>query len=173
MTSYIQASTNVVRRALESSIITQSEHAMGMMSRRHRETLTNFCLLLERFKLALQALLNEQVIVRDTIQSNWFQKTRTKCLAQDLNDQTLKKYCSNDNDLLRINKILPKESFVNKIQKNDLLFQANDQSVSILVIFKNLIDEVIEFFITILIRRQSQNYEVMLDVKNLFILISY
>lgn len=37
------------------------------MSKSYRETSTNFYLFFEQFKRALQALLNEQVIIKNTI----------------------------------------------------------------------------------------------------------
>lgn len=107
----------------------------------HRGASTDFYLPLERPKRALEALLNGQVIVRGTIQSNWLWETRAECLARGLDDQILEKFCPDGNGLLRADQVLPERSSAGKIQKEDILLQANGQSVSTLAILEELIDE--------------------------------
>ena len=143
------------------------------MSEAYYEASTNFYLFLKQFKRVLQILINGQIIVRDTIQSNWLRKTQAECSARELNNQILEKYCQNGNNLLRTERILSEDLFADKIQKNNILFQTNSQSIFILAIFENLIDKAIEFFITILIQQQKQDYKIILNIKNLFILILY
>ncbi len=68
---------------------------------------------------------------------------------------------------------MPEGSSAGKIQKDDLLLQANGQSISTLAILEDLIDEATESSMTVLVRRQSRDHEISLDVKVLFILVPY
>lgn len=68
---------------------------------------------------------------------------------------------------------MPEGSSAGKIHKDDLLLQANGLSVPTLAILEDLIDEATRSSMTVLVRRQGQDHEVMLDVKDLFSLVPY
>ena len=143
------------------------------MSNEFSSSITNHYLFLDRLKRVLLALKREEFITKSIIQSNWILKIVANCFAREIKKKMIQKYNSKDFELLMITEILSKNLFDNNIVKIDLLLQINDKNVISLFKFEDFIDEIVESSITILIHRHRQNHKVVLDVENLFKLVSH
>ena len=85
----------------------------------------------------------------------------------------IQEYSSEGSGLLMATEILSKGLFDNNIVKADLLLQVNEKNVTSLFRFEDLIDDAVESSIRVLVHRHRQNHKVVLNVENLFKLVSH
>ncbi|KAK5938663.1 hypothetical protein PMZ80_008854 [Knufia obscura] len=170
-TNYIQAAAAATGGSSGSPVVNLAGNAVALQAGGRTDgAATDFFLPLDRPLRALQLLQQKQPITRGTIQTQWVFKPYDDCRRLGLTDDwetAMRKAYPQENSLLVAEMVLPEGPAHEKIQEGDILIKVNGELLTSFIRLDATLDSSVGGKVTLLVQREGQDQEVVLDVGDL------
>ena len=171
--NYLQASSDTVGGSSGSPVIARDGSAVAMVSGGCTYSSTDLYIPLNLPLRTLEALRSGGVPPRGTIQSTWVLEKPADCHARGLSYEEIQKYSPDGSGLLVAQVIIPNGPSDTYVKEADILRTVDDQIVTSLTHFEQLMDRAVGNTIEVRVQRHGNIFEYDIQVQDLFTLTPY
>lgn len=169
--SYIQAATASTGGSSGSPVINIQGEVVALNAGSQSKSANAFYLPLEKIKIALKKLQNDEEIPRGSIQTTFNVKPYAELKRLGLNDDVEKKYRDSFPNLLGllvVNSIIPDSSADSSLEVGDILLAVNDQLVAEFSALESKINDNVNQSINLSILRRGESLSLEVNVDDLY-----
>jgi S1-C subfamily serine protease len=169
-TNYIQGSAMTSGGSSGSPVISISGHAVALNAGGFSNASVALFLPLELPLKALQRVINNETVIRGTIQTQWTLQPFHECQTLGLTDEWITKiqeHHSEETSMLVAKSVLPAGPADSKIEEGDVLLKINDQIITLFKDMTSILDANVSNTIKILVHRGDEEVQLEIMVEDL------
>lgn len=170
-TNYIQAAAAATGGSSGSPVVNLAGNAVALQAGGRTDgAATDFFLPLDRPLRALECLQQHETITRGTIQTQWMLKPYDDCRRLGLTDnweRAMRQAYPHDNSMLVAEIVLPEGPGHEHLQEGDILIKVNGELLTSFIKLDATLDESVGGKVTLLVQREGEDHEVVLEVGDL------